>query len=796
MAIVALTLVLAIVASLTAVAVLRRSYPTVSGTERLGGLEGPAQVVRDESGIPHIYASSEHDLAYVQGYVTASDRLWEMTFLRAIGQARLAEIVGLPALEADKFVRTLGWYRVATREAELLAVETRAFLRAYADGVNEYVTTHSSSPPIEFLILGVAWEPWQPADSIVIGKIMAWDLSGNMSSELLRQSVAMRLGDAALKVLFPPLTAPTPPIVASAEPPAEPSAVVAPLPPAVVEAPAVRIPGAEQLAALLGTVPGAEIGSNNWVVSGARTRTGKPLLANDPHLGVRNPSIWYLGHLSGAGWDVAGYSIPGVPGVVIGHNARIAWGVTNEGPDVQDLYIEEPDPADPRRFLYEGRSEAASIVNETIKVKGAEAVKIDVVQTRHGPVITSVMEGVKQTVALRWTALDPGHLVDALYKLDRASSWDTFRAALREWDVPAQNFVYADVDGHIGYQATGQIPIRPGGSDAGDVPVRGSDGKSEWQGYIAFDELPSVFDPPEGLIVTANQRIVDRSPRKISNEHDPGFRAQRIHQLLRASDKLGPDDFSRIQMDVVDVSTGRFLPFLREMSVAGDRARQAQALLREWDGAMRADRVAPAIYWSWTLHMLERVFRDKLGPDLFKQYLGASARGALYEIVGTPDHPWLIVLSDPAHRGRDALAALALDDALEELTRKLGTDMSGWQWSKLHRVTFDHPLGTVLPFLFNIGPAPNDGAYFTVNNAPFDLKKPYAQTTHPSMRMVVDLADLESTRVVYATGQSGHPFAPHWGDLTKKYLEGGYVTLRFATARQGPLEGTLTLERR
>ena len=564
-----------------------------------------------------------------------------------------------------------------------------------------------------------------------------------------------------------------------------------------------KAPGAARLRELLGSGFGSELGSNNWVVSGARTATGKPILANDPHLGVRNPSIWYLNHLSGGGLDVAGYSIPGAPGVVIGHNQRIAWGVTNLGPDVQDLYVEHADPSDPRKFQYGATTEAATVFRDVIKVKGAEPVTIEIVETRHGPIVTPVLEGVKETLALRWTALEPGHLIDALYHLDRASNWTEFRAALRDWDVPGQNFVYADVDGHVGYQATGKIPVRAIVSPGGDLPQPGWDGQHEWRGYVPFDALPSRFDPPEGIIVTANQRptsefafltLADGTPVKISNEFDPGFRAQRIQTLLRAKDRLTPDDMSRVQMDVVDASADTFLSFLRTMTVTSERAKQAQRILADWDGAMRADRAAPAIYWSWQLHLLDRTFHDKLGDDLYKDYVGYFARAALYDLVRSPDSPWFVVLADPLHHGRDELAALALEDALDELAKRLGPDMTTWQWGKVHTISFPHPLGAVLPWIFNLGPYPSSGSFFTVNNGPFSPAKPYAQTSHPSMRMVVDLADLEAMRVILPTGQSGQPFARHWGDMTERYLEGGYVTLRYATAKQGTLEGTLSFK--
>lgn len=778
--------VVVVIAAAAGVAALRRSYPAVDGDARLLGLDAGAEVIRDENGIPHIYAETEHDLFFLQGYVTASDRLWQLEFLRRIGQARLSEIFGGATLETDKFVRTLGWYRVARLEAAAASPQTRAALEAYAAGVNKYAENHRDSPPLEFVILGVRWRPWEPADSVVIGKIMAWDLSGNWDTELVRANVAARLGDGALRTLYPDLPPSTPPILAARS------------------GPLARVPGAEQLRALLGEGFDREgIGSNNWVVSGARSASGKPLLANDTHLGVQNPSIWYLAHLSGAGLEVAGFSIPGAPGIVVGRNERIAWGVTNLGPDVQDLYVEQADPNDPRRFRFGDVFEPAVVFRETIEVKGEPDVVLEVMETRHGPVITPVTENVRETLALRWTALEPGHLLDTLYRLDRASSWQEFRAALRDWDVPGQNFVYADVDGHIGYQATGRIPIRagpcaPGCPASSAVPVPGWDGRHEWTGYIPFDELPSVLDPPGGLIVTANQRPTEVSRYRFGEDFDPGFRAQRIRQLLFEKDTLEAADLARIQVDVTDLSAAHFLSFLLAVRPASDLSATAQEILRRWDGRVAAAQAAPTIYWSWRLHMLERTFKDKLGDDLYGQFLGAGADRALYEMVRTPAHGWFVELANPIHRGRDDLAARALEDAVAELSEKLGPDPTTWLWGKVHTVTFDHPLGAVPPLerVFNLGPYAADGGPYTVLQARFDPRKPYAETLHPSMRMVADLADLDATRVVYPTGQSGQPFAPHWGDLTRKYLAGELVPLRFSKDKLGVLEGTLIFKPR
>jgi penicillin amidase len=774
-----------VVAALGLYTVLARSYPSVNGEQRLIGLRAQAEIVRDADGVPHVYAQNEHDLFFLQGYVHAQDRLFQLELLRRVGQGRLSELFGAATLDADRLLRTLGLYRVAQREALLLQAETRAALEAYAEGVNKYAENHRESPPLEFLILGVRWEPWRPADSVVIGKIMAWDLGGNMESELLRAGIVARLGTEAAETLFPGAPASTPPILGAGEGP-------------------LRIAGLERLGALLATGDRSSFGSNSWVLAGSRTSTGKPLLANDTHLPVRNPSIWYLNHLFGGRFDVVGFSIPGAPGVVIGHNARIAWGVTNANPDVQDLFVERLDPADPRRIRFKESHDAVVVVRERIEVRGAEPVELDVMVTRHGPVLTPVLEGTKELVALRWTALEPGRLLDSVYGIGRASDWTGFREALRDWDVPAQNFVYADLDGHIGYQLAGRIPIRAKGN--GHAPVPGWDGEHEWLGFVPFEQLPVRFDPPEGIVVTANQRILSNASFFITDEFDPGFRAQRLTALLRASQRWSASELARVQTDVVDVAAPDMLSFLGSLDPLSDRSASAQTRLRGWDGAMRADSVPAAIYQAWFRCFLERTVRGKLGDPLYREYLdlGRNAAAALHALARTPDHPWFIDLGDPTRSGRDAIAALALEDAVQELERTLGPDQASWSWGRLHTITFEHPLGAVRPLdlVFNIGPHPSAGDHFTVAQAGYDLRaekdghRSYAQVVHPSMRLVVDLADLDRSLAVYATGQSGQPFARHWGDMTKSWLAGELLALRYSRQRLGTLEGHLILRPR
>ncbi|MBI1801573.1 MAG: penicillin acylase family protein, partial [Chloroflexi bacterium] len=525
----------------------QRPQPVTDGTLTVAGISGAVEIIRDNFGVPHIFAPSRNDALFAQGYVHAQDRLWQMEFNRRVTSGRLSEVLGKPALDNDLLLRTLGFRRVAEQEWNQLDGDAKAALDAYTRGVNAFISTHLDNLPAEFVILGFKPEPWTPLDSVAWGKVMALSLGGNMSRELLRQQAIAKLGADKWNELEPGYPKEGPFIVGDGfatelsqngqTPPTDGS-------PAVEVDPAARA-SRQALASLFDATrllalgmndgeaspepvevadPSTIFGSNNWVIGGARTTTGKPILANDPHLGIQMPSIWYEVHLKGGGLEVSGVSFPGVPGIVIGHNARIAWGFTNVGPDVQDLYIEKPNPANPKQFEFQGKWEDAQVYREEIKVKGAESVIREVLVTRHGPIVTGVGASAKspEALALRWTALEPSQTSASILKLNEAQNWEQFRAAMKLFAVPAQNTVYADVDGNIGYQMPGWIPIRSQGDGAMSQP--GWTGAYEWKGYIPFDDLPRVFNPPSGYIVTANNAVVPESYKYfISKEWAPPY---------------------------------------------------------------------------------------------------------------------------------------------------------------------------------------------------------------------------------------------------------------------------------
>ena len=775
---VAVLLVVSIV--LTGLILVYRPLATIDGEFRLLGLDQRAEVLRDTYGVPHVYAQTAHDLFYLQGYVTAQDRLFQMDLYRRAGEGRLAEVLGDAALDSDKQFRTFGLERVAVGELRLLGPDTIQNLTAYADGVNKFLEGHGDSLPIEFVILGYRPGRWSVVDSVVVAKLQAYDAANNLDQELLRAGLASRFGTGVLATLMP-----------------DPSGRAASVDERAWVAVAPYLAGgASSLSSFLPPA-GEGAGSNCWALAGSRTATGKPILAGDPHLAVRNPSIWYEIGLEGAGYKLVGFSFAGIPGIVIGHNDRIAWTLTYAYTDTQDLFVERQDPTDPRRYEYKGQFETATFVREKIDVKGrADPVIVDVAITRHGPIVTPVLKGQTAALALRWTALDPGRLLDFVFELARAGSWQDFRAAASDFTGAAVSACYADVDGHIGYQLIGQLPARKGD---GQMPVPGWTGEYDWTGVLPLDANPTLIDPPGGVIVNANDRPTqDPHNAAYVGEWDPGFRARYIAQRLASLAKADLPAMRAIQTDYASTPVARWREVILAASPKTDLQRRAQALVRDWDGALAAQSGGAAVTEAWLVHMLARTFQDKLGDKLYGDYLGhGRAVFALHELLAHPDDPWFSDAGDPSVRGRDGLSTVALEDATRELVARFGTDPAKWQWGDLHTITFAHPLAIgPLALLLNIGPLPRAGDGFSVNNGAYDPAKPYAQTTNASERMIADLSDLDRSLSVTPEGESGQPGSRYWGDQTPLWNTGEYKPMRFSKDRLGRIDGTLVFRPR
>ena len=772
----------------------RRAWPEVDGRLAAPGLQDRVEIVRVEPGVPHIYARNAHDLFFAQGYVHAQDRLWQMEFNRIVGQGRLASLFGEGALEIDKIMHVLGLVHAAERDWQLLTPDTRAALTAYADGVNAYLSTHKGRLPVEFTVLGVEPQPWKPLDSLTWGKMMALNLSQNHPFEILRAHLIAKLGEPVARRLMAPYPSNGPVIV----PPGVQGYANLPTP-GVDRTRLALLPGLSMVSGI-----GQAWGSNGWVVAGSRTASGRPILANDTHLGLQLPSVWYQVGLHGGGYDEAGFSFPGMPFIVIGHNQRIAWGITNLCGDVQDLYFEKlDDAAHPRRYQYQGEWRDLVLRREEIAVKGKPPVILTVPETLHGPIVNDAISELKGSppTALRWPAFGGTRLIDALAALNRATDWPSFHRALEAWETPSVNFVYADVDGHIAYQSTGRIPIRAAGHQ-GLVPVPGWDGRSEWQGFIPYEEMPKSVDPPAGFIVTANNKVVgDDYPHYIAYDMADPYRAQRISELLEAGHRFTPADQRSIQAETAGLPVAALRPYLLAVKPAGERERKALDEVRRWDLHYEPGSAGASVYEAWYWQLLGEILGDELGPQVLTEYrtIGLSQAPSIIDLMKLPDDPLFDDRRTPAVEHRDDIVRRSLAKALAWLAERYGDDPAGWTYGKVHSVTLVHaPLGqsgiAPLERLFNSVTLPARGNAFTVDAATPDLTKPFAVVFGVSQRMIVDLSNLEGSTWVNSTGQNGQLWHPHREDQIPKWEAIESYPMRFGEGVvRSHAEGTLTL---
>jgi len=824
-----------------------RAQPQVSGTLQAPGLAAPVEVIRDETGIAHIYADTPDDLFFAQGFVHASERMWQMEVFRHIGAGRVSELFGESQLDTDRFIRTLGWRRAAERDLAALDETTVGAIERYAAGVNAWLAQSGGQRGLAFVVTGLQSgkgggldgyqpEPWTPLDTVTFGKLQAWSLGGNYDAELFRLLADARLGDPALTDLlvpdYPdgaPTITRTSDLVGTAARGTTTGVATRPAPVAAATGTDDRLAtGLTRLAAIgdgIGALAGFDsgasalghpgVGSNNWVVGPAKSATGNALLANDPHLGVQMPSIWYMNALhcrvisSTCPYDVAGVSFPSAPGIVLGHNARIAWGVTNTGPDVQDLFTETPDPANPANYLYKGASVPFETREETIAVAGGDPVTITVRSTVHGPILNDVVDdlaGLTALYAFRWTALaESDGALGAFLKINVASSFAELRDALRSYVAPAQNFVYADLDGNIGYQVPGRIPLRPEGDD-GRRPVDGSSGDHDWTGYVPFDELPTLYNPPDELIVTANNNPVDAEyPYHLGNEWDAGWRASRIRQLLDAAAADGgvtQADLSAIQNDVRLLRADEVIPALLAAAPVTADGREVQRLISGWNGACDLDSRGCSAYEVTEWRLLRALFDPWLGT-LAPMYVGSDpSRLAVRAAVADAESPFWDDPNTPDAETRSGRLAAALDDAGAELRGAVG-DPSRWAWARVHTTTFrEQTLGksgiALLEGMFNAGPYGIPGTSDAVNNGnltlgawypdpdepgatPGTLIDAFTMTNHPSYRLAIEMApeQLDDARIVISTGQGGNPGGRHYSDLIDDWITGRSVPLPF-----------------
>ncbi|HEU4760204.1 MAG TPA: penicillin acylase family protein, partial [Dehalococcoidia bacterium] len=719
------------------------------------GLRGRVEIIRDRWGVPHIYADNLRDLFFGNGYAQAQDRLWQMEFNRRLASGRLSEVLGPGALEVDRLMRRIGFRRAAERDWSEAEADERAVTEAFAAGVNACI--EGGALPIEFTVLRFRPEPWSPVDTLAFGRFMSWTLVGYWDTEIVRSWTIERFGAEVMAELEPryPVGGP------------------------VIVPPGTEAKGAgpdmsddyRAAAEAIGVAPGAM--SNNWAVDGHKSATGKPLLANDPHLPLTMPSIWWEVHLDSPEVKAAGAGLPGVAGVIIGHNDRIAWGITAAMTDGDDLFVERVNPDNPSQYEYKGEWADGDVVREEIKVRGrSRPVVEEVLLTRHGPVISPAVKGETRTLSLRTTGLEPWRQMRALLMLMGARNWDEFREATAMWPAPPQNFAYADVEGNIGYQLAGLVPIRAKGY--GVVPVPGWTDEYEWTGFIPADELPFAYNPPGHWVASANNKIVDDDyPYFLSATWADSPRQRRIIELLEAKEKLSADDFKAMQGDQASIPARELVPLMLAVEPRDEWGRRALTFLRAWDQVVSADSVGACVFELFFTHIVRRAVEEKLGSwaDFFMgKGIHPSRPNGLFFVDAAswlsekmrerPDwfegKPWRQAMEE------------ALADAVAELRKLLGDDVSRWQWGRLHTQSFRHPLGGVkaLSRVFNRGPVPMGGDANTVWQSSYAPYRGYEVNSFTaSWRQIIDLADFNRSQAVIPTGQSGHPGSRHYSDM-------------------------------
>jgi penicillin amidase len=773
-----LVIVLVIVAGLVAGGFwFASSASPAVGWRPVPGLKAPVEVIRDDWSVPHIFAKSEDDAVAALGWVHAEDRMAQMEMTRRLGAGRLAEVVGPAALSSDRWMRTLGLYQRAEQQYPRLSERARGLFDAYARGVNAWLTSHDGPLPPEFLLLGITPEPWVPADSLIWLKLMAMRLSVDMGDELLRARLARRLSAGQFADLWPDETA-------------GPTTI----------GPEDALHGLLNDQMLAGTLaampdlPGAPRGASNaWVVSGTRTDTGAPILANDPHLAFTLPPTWYLARLVTPEGTLAGATAPGFPAMVLGRNDRIAWGITSSYIDVEDVFVERLDPENAGRYLTPGGTEPFASREETIAVRRQDPELLLVRETRHGPVISDLAglpddaaragapagAEVVLSLAATWLA-DDDRTADALFELARASDPDAFRKTVAAAVAPQQNVLYADVDGNIGFVSAGRIPNRPEGG--GKLPSEGWSGAHDWQGFLPFEAQPQAFNPPSGLLVNANNRPVPADwPHPISGTWKPGFRAERITDVLAEQNPQSPQASSRLQTDRVSLTARRLLPLMlaglptqSEMPV-----RRAVELLRDWQGEMRADAPQPLLFSAWLRELVRVLAADELGPAFIEYW---DYRPLFVERVLRAEGAWCddISTTQPENCGQALQAALAA--ALTPLVERLGDNPDTWDWGKLHRLRLQNVLWSRVPLVANwlAVRLPLDGGNDTPLRAASrigDPDNPFDAVHGAGYRAVYDLADLAASRFVLAGGQSSNPLSAHWDDQLDIWRAGGGLRL-------------------
>lgn len=793
-------------AILTGYFLVMSSQPKVKGDIYLPGVSSEVRIIRDEFSVPHIFASNEQDLMFAAGFAQAQDRLWQMDFLRRVSEGRLSEIFGSRTLKADKALRTIGFARISKILADSLDATTRQLLQSYADGVNAYIRLNRHNYPIEFVLLGFSPKDWKIEHSIGIARLMAWQLSFGWAVDIAYDKIIDSAGFFKTQEILPQFPSDAPVIVKD--------------PPVIQSSNAIKTiseghyekndfilndgsgysglldefsDANNHIKELIGNT-GFALGSNNWVVNGARSLTGKPLLANDPHLGHGVPSTWYEMHLSGGGWDVSGFALPGSPFAVIGNNRDIAWGVTNVMCDDADFFKEKIRDS---LYLLDGKWEKLGWIREEIVVKDSVSVIFDIPYTHRGPVVNQMYDFLTKdadAISVRWLGNDVSGEVTACRKLNRARNWEEFRDAAKTFKVPGLNAVYADKEGNIGYQCMSGVPVRQKGN--GIALYDGTTRQSDWNGAIPFESLPYRFNPPSGYLASANNKIAgDWANYFVSNYWEHSSRIMRIEEFLNTKTKFDIDDFKTLQADVYSFHAKEVVPYILDAcksdslfiySPLKDDPNYAYTetylFLKHWDFQMTTDSRGAAIFSVFFQKLLANLYLDEMGDALFEAFIKLSNIPARVttQLLMHKQSAWWDNVRTKEVESRDEIIKRSLMDAVAFLSERLGNEPGGWTWGKLHTLTFEHPIGKQKPlnYLFNVGTFHIGGDAATVNNSEYHYSDPHFKVlVGASMRRIVDMSDLEHPLTVLTLGQSGQPYNRHYDDQNQMWLKGEYKRL-------------------
>ena len=748
----------------------RQRLPQTSDRLSLPGLTAPVEVFRDRWGIPHIYASSFEDLCFAQGFTHAQDRMWQMELNRRTAQGRLSELFGELALDTDRAVRTFGFNRLGAADWSRMGRELRGGMEAYAAGVNAYLRHPSSRLPVEFMLLRHEPEPWRPEDSTAFMRLMIWELSHAWYGEIVRAQMIQVVGEeraADLEIHCP-------------------DTIPAMLPEGIEFC---RLGADGSLLKAQGPFLDRGKGSNTWAISGSRSITGQAFLCNDMHLSLSMPGLWYAIHLEAGDLQVAGVSLPGAPLVMVGHNARLAWGMTLAFTDCEDLFVEQFDPEAPGRYRFRDEWLEAEVVTEEIRVKRRPEPHVEeVVVTQHGPVISDVVGYTEQRVAVNSMALRPGRAPEGWLQLNKARNWDEFVEAMRLIEAPQLNVAYADVDGNIGTWVTGKVPVRAKGD--GMVPAPGWTGEYEWVGEVPFEEMPHTLNPSRGYVLNCNHCLVpDEYPHFLGSVWMNGYRAQRIAEVFSGKSQLGVADFEALQLDFACLPGRQFVNLLEGLESADPDVQLALNHLRGWDGRLTTDSTGGAVYEVARYSVVRNLIEPGLGSELTNRFMGLGFHPLLHYASEFYGHDTVVMLRQLGDAGswwvqqaggKEALLERSLKQAVAWLRGELGPNPRDWQWGRIHRASFEHPLGLQKPLnqVFNRGPFAIGGDTDTVCQTAMGPEDPYDNKAWaPSFRQIIDLGDLSRSMAMHPPGQSGHLASPHYDDLIEPWLKGEYYPM-------------------